>query len=257
MPTIITTGLGDFDRIALKDKGKSRDGFWSENILLIAGPPGSYKSTIAYRIIESNSSPDLHGLYFLFEQTKENLWNHLREIGFNKTDIVELIEFPFVKPGGDFPRGDDKPEYVENLNKFRDAIKQVKEGTVIAIDSFSVLDSFCNFENHRDALQSFINLFREKKLTVVLIWERKSNTDYHPIFYYVDGIFSLYKWLDGDSELFDRDTIVLKIDKMRAINHDRKFFNMKVVNDKGPKFIFSVGNPTMNKLGKESNRLIR
>jgi len=196
------------------------------------------------------------GTYLLTDQKKVDLEKHLQELGYSGASNIDIKDLPFVNIATSFWSG-TAPNYMDNLNILKDEIeKNIPDNTFLVIDSFTGLENFCGFSNNRDALKSFIELFKKKGLTVILIWERNKLEDYHQIFYYTDGIISLYKWLDGDT--LEQDTIGIKIDKLRGIKHNRTFFEMHIERGAGsPKFTFSVGTPKVNKLGGCVDKWIR
>ncbi|HEV8595034.1 MAG TPA: RAD55 family ATPase, partial [Thermoplasmata archaeon] len=72
----ITTGTESLDRIL-------DGGIPAGNVVLLAGAPGTMKTSLAYSILHANAVEGVKGLYVSLEQNRPSLVHHTESMGFD------------------------------------------------------------------------------------------------------------------------------------------------------------------------------
>ncbi len=227
----IKTGIKGFD--ALFEIGIPRGA-----IVLVAGGPGSGKTTLCLHMIINAARAGKKCLYMSFEESEERLFQHMEDFGwvpkavdkknllirrFSSFDISKAIDAMLAKQKG------------ELMIDFEPVI--LPKGFVpdfVIVDSVSSISS--NFigreESYRSYIEHLFRFFEDKGSTTFMISETDQNTVSYSRTgveeFLADGVVALYNIRRGDVR-----EMALEVIKMRGTKHKKKLVATKVVGGVG------------------------
>lgn len=235
--------------------------------IVIYGPPGSKKSTLAFYIFGNALKNKLckKGRYYIFEQNITLFKNQMHSLGLGDlldycgTDSIQ--SFPTVTHVSDFLSKKDVPgtyRDVCDISSYPQAffndfisnhITAIKSDGVdlVVFDSLSLLDSIIDFNKNRYYLHKLFDMLGMWNVTGIFISERFNtpNQKAPPEFFLSDGIFKL-RLSDIDKE---RWKIYISCEKLRNKNIAREEF---ILEFKSGVFQITIG----GSYAKELERLI-
>lgn len=227
----VRTGIKGFD--ALFDIGIPRG-----STILVAGGPGSGKTTLCLHVVINAARAGKKCLYMSFEESEERLFQHMEDFGwvpraldkksllirrFSSFDISKAIDAMLAKQKG------------ELMIDFDPII--LPKGFVpdfVIVDSVSSISS--NFigreESYRSYIEHLFRFFEEKGSTTFMISETDQNTVSYSRTgveeFLADGVVALYNIRRGDVR-----EMALEVIKMRGTKHKKKLVATKVVGGVG------------------------
>ena len=189
-------------------------GLNKRTITLVAGGAGSGKSILAmefiYNGIIKEKSP---GVYISFEESKENVFEWMKEFDWDLEKLEEKKHFLFIEY---------TPEKIKHLldeggGLISTALEKIKAERIVidSISSFGML--FKDELQRREALMDLFKLMRKWGATVIVTGEFESDIESHlstDLEFEVDNIIMLYH--PRKKDLRDRSLEVLKT---RGSNH--------------------------------------
>jgi len=234
--TILKTMVNGFDQLFLKG------GIPKGNSVLIAGGPGTGKSTLCRQICFNLVTKGKKCMYVSFEESKERIVKSMENFGWNvlkyvengnfliqKINPLDILRMKFGSIGG-------SGSATEISYKIKPLIiPKDFQPDVIVVDSLSAIiaASVTKDKNYRVYLQQLFSFFEETGATSFLITE----TDPMPTRYSDSGIEEFLA--DGIIVLYnvkkeDRRENAIEILKMRYSKHQKKIVLMAIT-DKGIK----------------------
>ena len=233
---ILKTGISGFDELF------SEGGIPQGNSVLIAGGPGTGKSTVCRQICYNAVSKGKNCMYVSFEESKDRIIKSMENFGWDvkkyidkgtlliqKINPLDILRMKFGSIGG----SGSATELSYKIKPL--VIPKDFNPEVIAVDSLSAIiaASVTKDKNYRVYLQQLFSFFEETGSTSFLITE----TDPIPIRYsdtgieefLADGIIVLYNIQKEDSR-----KNAIEILKMRYGRHQKKIVLMDIT-DKGVK----------------------
>ena len=221
----------DEDRIKTYIKGfdeQLNGGIPVGSLVLLCGPPGSMKTTLAYNILHNSAKEDdIHGTYFTFEQGRESLAKQMAGLGMDPDDVdgkVSIVDFGLIR------RNLESMESKSWLDIFKMYAENLKKNTgydLLVIDSLPVLEILSKFDNPREELFYFFEWLRGLDVTCIIITEMSAtNDDYgeHGEDYISDGIIHTKMERMNDENIQRRIRCV----KMRGAEHCTDYFTLIV-----------------------------
>ncbi len=196
------------------------------HIVLLAGEPGTYKSSLAFNIIYNNVMNDKHvACYITLEQGRESLIQQMSGMNFdigavgNNLSIVDLalIRKNLEKLG--------QQSWMQIFKTYACNLKENIDYSLLVIDSLPVLSLLAEFSNPRIELFHFFEWLREMNITCILISEMASGKEEYSQTgedFLSDGIILLKMEKVGDVNVQRRIRVV----KMRATDHSSDFFTL-------------------------------
>jgi len=197
------------------------------HIVLVAGTPGTMKSSLTYyilyhHVLENNKT----GVYVTLEQSRESLLRQMEKMGM-KTDLVKdnlhVLDLSLIRKklrqisgGGSWLQV--FKSYLQNLN-------ENLKYDLLAIDSLDVLETMADITNRRTELFYLFEWLKELNSTVFLISEASPERVIEGTFdegYLSDGVITLKMQVVRDVETQRRIRCV----KMRETNHDPSYFTL-------------------------------
>jgi circadian clock protein KaiC len=233
---ILKTGIEGFDELF------SKGGMPKKNSVLVAGGPGTGKSTFCRQICYNAVSNGKKCMYVSFEETKERIIKSMDSFGWDiqkylengnlliqKINPLDILRMKFGSIGG----SGSATEISYKIKPL--VIPKDFNPEIIVVDSLTAIiaASVTKDKNYRVYLQQLFSFFEETGATSFLITE----TDPIPTKYSDSGIEEFLA--DGIIVLYNlhkekQREYAVEILKMRYSKHDRKTVLMEIT-DKGIK----------------------
>lgn len=199
------------------------------HIVLISGPPGTYKSSLTLNLLAQNiANNGQKGLYVTLEEPKESLYVTAKGIGMPEWKNDDLLVADVGTLRLEHTTADDAPRWISYIEDYIQ--RRVYEGRkLIVLDSLSALYSLCEFKNPRSEIYRFFGFLRKLGGTFFLISEVKTAVggeangygEYCEDFL-ADGIIYLNNFAMSDTETQLR----IKCVKMRHVEHSKNFYSL-------------------------------
>ena len=154
------------------------------SVVLLRGPSGTMKSSLAYFILYQNALKGVHGLYVTLEQSAGSLLEHVAGLGLRATEVSDALPILDLSRGREHLEGlvsriaeMQGPKFrtpVDLLEVLKDKILDLQRSTgarLIVIDSWDALETLLEFEDRRGETFRFFQWLRETGLTALLISE--------------------------------------------------------------------------------------
>ncbi len=200
------------------------------SIVLLCGPPGSMKTTLAYNILFNSAKEDgVQGTYFTFEQGRESLCKQMAGLGMKLEDThgkVSVVDFGLIRKNLDCL---DSKSWLDIFKMYAENLKKNMGYDLLVIDSLPVLEILSKFENPREELFYFFEWLRELDVTCIIISEMPSdsaNYGEHGEDFISDGIIHTKMERMNDENIQRRIRCV----KMRGADHCTDYFTLIVEN---------------------------
>ncbi|TLZ72222.1 MAG: hypothetical protein E6K10_02795 [Methanobacteriota archaeon] len=193
------------------------------HVVLLAGKPGTMKSSVAFSMVYHNAKSDGLGcVYVTLEQSRDSLLENMAGLGMDikglesKLSVLDLgLIRKKLKQLANKSWLEVFKMYVDNLDKTMDI-------SLLVIDSLPVLEVMAKFEDPRDDLFRFFEWLRELEITTVLIAEMEQDSDKfctNGEDFLSDGILHL------DLRREDRQVnLFVSVVKMRKTAHRRGYY---------------------------------
>ena len=218
----ISFGIGGLDNIL-------HGGLPAGHLYLLEGTPGAGKTTIALRLVLSNTNLGRKALYITLSESKQELLSVAKSHGW-ELDPVPIFE---LTPQEDSLRPEHQysvfnPEDVE-LDQLTDLIsKKVEEvqPSVIVVDSLSELrllarDSF----RYRRQMLALKNFFEERNCTVLMIDNKTGDLSEPTVHSIVHGVIAL-EVLDRE---YGSERRRIKVQKIRGSRFREGFHDYRIL----------------------------
>src|SRR3990170_2029809 len=196
------------------------------HIVLLAGEPGTMKSTIGFNILYQNAlKENLHGTYISLEQGRENLARHLTTMSLCPKDVddkVSIVDLGMIRRNLD---GMADKTWLEIFKMYASNLKRTLAYDILVVDSLPVLEVMAKFENPREELFQLFEWLRDLKATTILISELKPGSDdfgKNGEEFLCDGIIHTKMERVDDANIQRRIRCV----KMRATGHSPNYYTL-------------------------------
>jgi len=193
------------------------------HVVLLAGKPGTMKSSISFNMLYGNAKNDGRGaVYVTLEQSRESLLANMAGLGMDASGLekkLSVLDLSLIRKKLKQLSNKSWIEvfkmYVENLDKTVDI-------SLLVIDSLPVLEVMGKFEDPRDELFRLFEWLRDLGITSLLITEMQQDSDKfceNGEDFLSDGIIHL------DLRREDRTVdLYLSVVKMRKTAHARGYY---------------------------------
>jgi circadian clock protein KaiC len=192
------------------------------HVVLLAGAPGTMKTSLAYSILHENARRGAKGLYVTLEQSRESLLEHVGGMGFDASsvkDALSVLDLATLRR----KIGEGGPW----MDLFRMYAQSVRTGfpyEILVLDSLDAFEVLAKFQDHRMELFELFRWLRGLACTSFVIGEMPPTRADDPLDafgrhgedYLADGIVHLRLDKRGDFEVQRRMRVV----KMRGVHHD-------------------------------------
>jgi KaiC/GvpD/RAD55 family RecA-like ATPase len=208
------------------------------HVVLISGPPGTMKSSLAYNILYHHAKNDgIKGLYVTLEQSRKSLESHMTGLGMDYahvSDKLSIQDFSKIRTG--VMALGDEAESVEESSHWMDLIKKhildLKEDMgyeLLVIDSLPVLETISDLKNRRTEIFHFFSWLRTLDSTTFIISEISPDTSVvYDEDYLADGLLYLMMDKVGEKDVYRKIRCV----KMRGVDHNTGYFTLEYKDNK-------------------------
>ncbi len=192
------------------------------SVVLIAGKPGTMKSSLAFNILYHNANiDDVSGVYVTLEQSRESLLSNMDGLGMKLGGLekeISVLDLGMIRKKLTQLTNQTWMEvfkmYIQNLKKNMDV-------KVVVIDSLPVLEVMARFQHPREELFHFFEWLRDMDVTAFLITEMQQGSDQFCKYdedFLSDGIIHLDLKREGNQV-----NLFLGVVKMRQTGHKRGY----------------------------------
>jgi len=195
-------------------------------IVLLAGEPGTMKSTIAFNIIYQNALREGRaGTYVLLEQGRDTFTRHLEQMSLSPHDVenkVSIVDLGMIRRNLD---GMADHTWLEIFKMYASNLKRTLNYDILVVDSLPVLEVMARFENPREELFQLFEWMRDLKATTFLISEMKPGSEdfgKNGEEYLADGIIHTKMERVDDANIQRRIRCV----KMRGTSHSPNYYTL-------------------------------
>jgi circadian clock protein KaiC len=206
------------------------------HVILVAGPPGTMKSSLAYSILYNNAIHDgFTGVYVTMEQERESLEFQLSRMGMDLKKVGEKVriqDLSRIRRGVEELRGaarfgspSEKP-WLDILKRHIEDVKETEDFSLLVLDSLPVLEIIAGLRDRRIGLFHFFGWLKGLKVTSFVVSEvgSQDSPTVRDEDFLADGIFSLTMDRVGDLDVYRRIRCV----KLRGANHNPGIFTLEL-----------------------------
>ncbi|MCK5024145.1 MAG: AAA family ATPase [Thermoplasmata archaeon] len=192
------------------------------SVVLVAGKPGTMKSSFAFNILYHNANKnDCSGVYVTLEQSRDSLLANMDGLGMKLGGLEKEISV--------LDLGMIRKKLVQLTNQtwmevFKMYLKNLKKNMdidLVVIDSLPILEVMARFDSPREELFHFFEWLRDMDITAFLITEMVQGSEKfcnNSEDFLADGILHLDLRRDeNDVKLW------VSIVKMRQTHHSRSY----------------------------------
>ncbi len=202
------------------------------HIVLVAGPPGSLKSTFAYRILYQEAKErGAASLYLSMEQSRASLVSQMASLGMTPEAAknVHIIDVRSLRKEIEDLR--EQPRWLLGLRRQLGRYKEEIGCDLLAIDSLDALYALTPMENPRNEVFHFFEELRELRATTFLVSEMARDSvrmaHYGVEEFLADTIVHL-RMREVDIGLNTSVRRYIGVVKMRGVDHDLDYFPLLV-----------------------------
>jgi len=205
---------------------KLNGGIPCKNVVLIAGEPGTLKSTIAFYILYHNALRDnIPGVYITLEQGRESILSNMEGIGLDYSRVEKKLSVVDLAMLRKHLASLGEHTWMEIFKMYADNLKATTDYELLVIDSLPVLEMLAELKNPRNELFHFFEWLRDLEVTCFVITEMKPNSLEYCHYgedFLADGI------LHVKMEQVDEVNVQRRIRcvKMRNTNHSTNFYTL-------------------------------
>ena len=202
------------------------------HIVLVAGPPGSLKSTFAYRILYQEAKE--HGascLYLSMEQSRASLIAQMTSLGMDPERVkgVHIIDVRALRKEIEDLR--EQPRWLLGLRRQLGRYKEEMGCDLLAIDSLDALYALTPMENPRNEVFHFFEELRELQATTFLVSEMGRDdvrlSHYGVEEFLADTIVHL-RLREIDIGMSTSVRRYIGVVKMRGVDHDLDYYPLLI-----------------------------
>ena len=192
------------------------------NAVLVAGGPGTMKSTFAYSVLHRNAAKGIPGLFVSLEQPSAEVVEKMALLGMAPLPEDQLYVMDTANLRLAFREKERGKDWIKILSDLFQEAVHAGGYRLFALDSLEVLYAIVAFADVRRELFHFVWMLKELGFTPFLVTEMPLGTparDPRPEGFLADGIILLEQFPVGTMEVQLRVRCV----KMRGAHHDRGY----------------------------------
>ena len=193
------------------------------HVVLLAGKPGTMKSSLAFHMIYENAKNDGRGgVYATLEQSRESLLANMGGLGMDVTGLekrLSVLDLSLIRKK---LKQLSNKSWIEVFKMYIDNLDKTVDISCLVIDSLPVLEVMGKFEDPREELFRLFEWLRDLGITSLLITEMEQDSDkfcHYGEDFLSDGVIHL------DLRREDRNVnLYLSVVKMRKTAHARGYY---------------------------------
>ena len=191
------------------------------HVVLLAGPSGSMKTSLALSIAHHNRQQGAKVLYVSLEESRESLGRTMERLGMKGSDdfIVDIGKLRTEHESVEGAR-----DWLQILKEYLTRRLEKDRISILVIDPLTSLYSLTDMANPRRDLFLFFAYLRSLGLTTILIAESEGPSDFpHHEEFLADGAITLSYGNSADG----RVDLRIRCKKLRHANHVRDYFRLE------------------------------
>jgi len=198
------------------------------HVVLISGPPGTMKSSVAYSMLYNNARFNgTKGLYVCLEQSKKSLGFHMARLGMKDEKVegaIEILDLSKIRKA--MTENVQRP-WLEIMKKHLADVKHEKSFELIVIDSLPVLEMMAALRVKRSNLFHFFEWLRDLGVTSLVVSEIiPESAKLYDEDFLADGVIHLLMEKVGKIDVYRRIRCV----KLRGVKHSTGYFTLEFRN---------------------------
>ncbi|KQM11778.1 hypothetical protein AOA80_06080 [Methanomassiliicoccales archaeon RumEn M1] len=196
-------------------------------VVLLAGTPGTMKSSLAYYILYNQAREEKATcVYVTLEQSRNSLLRQMEKMGMRTEDVkhsLHILDLGLIRKNLKHVSGGDS--WMQVFKGYITSLKNDLNFDVIAIDSLGVLETISEMGNRRTDMFYLFEWLRDLGATVFLISEVSPDRLFAGAYdegYLADTIITLKMQMVREVETQRR----IRCIKMRETNQDASSFSL-------------------------------
>jgi KaiC/GvpD/RAD55 family RecA-like ATPase len=193
-------------------------------LVLLAGPVGSMKSTLAFSMAFHAAQGGAAGLYLSLEQDRESLLGQMTGLGMDISGMRQMHVVDLVAVRKDIE--EERADWLDSLCALLERYKKERGCDILVVDSLDALYSLVELANPRRELFHFFQRLRKLEATTILISEMAPDTrcfGKHGVEEFLsDGIIHL-RLKEVDAAQVTSVRRYVGVVKMRRTKHDTDY----------------------------------
>ena len=202
------------------------------HIVLVAGPPGSLKSTFAYRILYQEAKErGAASLYLSMEQSRASMVAQMASHGMSPEGAkgVHIIDVRALRREIEDLR--EQPQWLLGLRRQLGRYKEEIGCDLLAIDSLDALYALTPMENPRNEVFHFFEELRELNATTFLVSEMARDSvrmAHHGVEEFLADTIVHLRMREIDVGMSTSVRRYIGVVKMRGVDHDLDYYPLIV-----------------------------
>jgi len=144
--------------------------------ILLAGPPGAMKSSLALNMAYNNARRDnLKVLYITVEESRESLLTAMRNLGMTDVEESRMLIVDLGRLRMEHPDADAGRDWFKIIKEYLRKKVDTEGIRLVVIDSLTAIYALTTLENPRQELFHFFNFLKRLGVTTMLISETHGN----------------------------------------------------------------------------------
>lgn len=202
------------------------------HVVLVAGPPGSLKSTFAFRILfQEAREGGATGLYLSIEQSQASLTAQMRSMGMDPAEAKSLHIIDVRALRREIEELREQPRWLLGLRRQLARYRAEIGCDLLVLDSLDALYALTPFENPRNEIFQFFEELRDLDATTFLVSEMPRDSErfahYGVEEFLADTIVHL-RMREVDVGVSTSVRRYIGVVKMRGVSHDLDYFPLLV-----------------------------
>ncbi len=204
------------------------------HVVLLSGPPGTMKSSIAYNLLWRSSLEDgMRGVYVTLEQGKPSLEFQMTRMGLDPAKVgegVRIQDLSRIRRGVEEMKGTGRfgtPSEKPWLDVLKNHLEDIREGNpfdLLVLDSLPVLEIIAGLRERRITLFHFFGWLRSLNATSFIVSESVPDlSSVKDEDFLADGVIHLTMERVGDIDVYRR----IRCLKMRGVDHSANIFTLE------------------------------
>lgn len=205
---------------------KLNGGIPKGHVVIIAGEPGSMKSSVAFYMLFKNAiENNVGGVYVTLEQGRDGLITHMENLNMDvsKTEnLLSVVDLSLIRKNLDKL---GQQTWMQIFKMYAQNLKNNMDYEVLVLDSLPVLELLAEFDEPRNELFHFFEWLRDLGVTTLLITEMGPKDERYGKYgedFLSDGIIHLKMEKVDDVNIQRRIRAV----KMRGTNHSPNYYTL-------------------------------
>ena len=204
------------------------------HVVLISGPPGTMKSSLAYNVLwHATVDEGLRGVYVTLEQGKQSLEFQMKRMGMDPAKAAEALQIQDlsrIRRGIEEMRGQPRfgstPEkpWLDVLKAHLEDVKATTPFDLLVLDSLPVLEIIAGLRERRITLFHFFSWLKTLGATSFVVSETVPDLSaVKDEDFLADGVVHLTMERVGDIDVYRR----IRCLKMRGVEHSASIYTLE------------------------------